>query len=168
MSFCAPLRQTVSVTLLPGLDHRDDPRQLARRAHVAAVGLDDDVAGLDARLVGRAALLHRIDERAARLRQAERLGGLLASLPVIWTPIRPRVTLPFSLSCVDGVHRDVDRDREREPHVAAGAREDQRVDADDLALEVEQRAARVARIDRGVGLDERARGFPAAGRGPSR
>jgi hypothetical protein len=53
------------------------------------------------------------------------------------------------------VGRDVDRDREGETLVAAGARIDLRVDADHLALQVEERAARVAGIDRGVGLDER-------------
>ncbi len=67
--------------------------------------------------------------------------------------MRPRVTLPLSSDLVHRAHRDVDRNRKREPHVPAGAREDQRVDADDLAPEIEQRAAGVARIDRGVRLD---------------
>jgi hypothetical protein len=43
---------------------------------------------------------------------------------------------------------------ERETHVRAGARVDQRVDADDLAPHVEQRSSGIARIDRDVGLDE--------------
>ena len=37
---------------------------------------------------------------------------------------------------------------------AAGAREDRGVDADELAAEIDQRAAGIAGIDRGVGLDE--------------
>ena len=52
---------------------------------------------------------------------------------------------------VDG---DVDRDRERQAHVAARLAEDLRVDADDFAARVEQRAAGVARVDGHVGLDE--------------
>src|SRR5690606_8109375 len=53
--------------------------------------------------------------------------------------------------------RDGRRDREAQPDAAPrGARgADGRVDADDLALQVDQRAAGVARVDRGVGLDER-------------
>ena len=47
-----------------------------------------------------------------------------------------------------------DRDREADAVRAAGARVDCGVDADQVAVDVDQRAARVARIDRGVGLDE--------------
>jgi hypothetical protein len=59
----------------------------------------------------------------------------------------------------DGVRND-DRDREADADVAAGGTDDRRVDADELALEVDERAARVARIDRGVGLDEMLVAFP--------
>ena len=48
----------------------------------------------------------------------------------------------------------VGRDGEADALRAARAREDRGVDADDLAGHVDQRAARVAGIDRGVGLDE--------------
>ena len=46
---------------------------------------------------------------------------------------------------------DVDRDREADAGRVAG---DRGVDADDRAVGVEQRAAAVAGVDRGVGLDE--------------
>ena len=46
-----------------------------------------------------------------------------------------------------------DRDREADPVVGAGFGLDLLVDADHLGLGVEQRAARVAGVDRGVGLD---------------
>ena len=49
--------------------------------------------------------------------------------------------------------RRVDRDREADAVVAAGVALDLRVDADHLAAEVQQRAAGVAVVDRGVGLD---------------
>ena len=45
-------------------------------------------------------------------------------------------------------------DGEADALVAAGAREDRGVDADQLAVHVDQRAARVAGVDRRVGLDE--------------
>ena len=60
---------------------------------------------------------------------------------------------------LDGAAGLVDRDREADADVAALAAEaaadggDGGVDADDLAVEVDQRAAGVARVDRGVGLD---------------
>ena len=69
--------------------------------------------------------------------------------------MRLRVTLPVLTSCSLHVARDVDRDRERQAHVAAGAAVDLRVDADHFAVEIEQRAAGVAGVHRDVGLDER-------------
>ena len=50
--------------------------------------------------------------------------------------------------------RQVDRDAEADPLVAAAVGGDRVVDPDDLALHVHQRPARVARVDRGVGLEE--------------
>ena len=52
------------------------------------------------------------------------------------------------------LRRHVRRNREADADVAAGARQDLRVDADQLALGVHQRAARVAVVDRRVGLQE--------------
>ena len=49
---------------------------------------------------------------------------------------------------------DVRGDREPEPGGLARGADDRGVDADDLAREVDQRAARDARVDRGVGLYE--------------
>ena len=45
------------------------------------------------------------------------------------------------------------RDGEAQAHAAAARREDGGVDADHMAVHVEQRAARVAAVDGGVGLD---------------
>jgi hypothetical protein len=50
--------------------------------------------------------------------------------------------------------RHVARDREADALVAARAREDRGVDADQLAAQVDERAAGVAGVDRRVGLDE--------------
>src|SRR2546427_11404967 len=49
---------------------------------------------------------------------------------------------------------EVDRDREAVARVVAGLARNRRVDADHLALDVHERAARVAGVDRRVGLDE--------------
>ena len=69
--------------------------------------------------------------------------------------MRPRVTLPFSLIWFAAFIAMSIGIANESAHVAAGARKDQRVDADDFALDVEQRAARIAGVDRGVGLDVR-------------
>ena len=58
---------------------------------------------------------------------------------------------------VDRALGEVDRDREADALVAARGGLDLLVDADHLAVGVEQRPARVARVDRGVGLDARRR-----------
>src|SRR6185295_9441984 len=61
----------------------------------------------------------------------------------------------------DELARGGDRDREPE---TLGVRRDGRVDPDDVAGAVEQRAAAVAGIDRGVRLDEAVEGRRPAGR----
>jgi hypothetical protein len=69
------------------------------------------------------------------------------------TPSQPRRSSPNCRKLIDHAghglrgHRKADADR------AAGRRDDQRVDADHLAVEVEQRAAGIAAVDGGVGLD---------------
>ena len=56
--------------------------------------------------------------------------------------------------------RHVDRDREADADVAARAK-NRRVDSDELALEVDERPARIAEIDGGIGLNEILVGFDA-------
>jgi hypothetical protein len=73
----------------------------------------------------------------------------------------------MSLELADHRLGDAGRDGEAKPDRAAGRREDGGVDANHLAVHVEQRATRVAAVDRGVGLDvvvERARLDVAAAR----
>ena len=48
----------------------------------------------------------------------------------------------------------IDRDAEADPFVAAAVGRDRVVDPDHLALHVDERAARIAGVDRGVGLEE--------------
>src|SRR5690606_15604592 len=50
--------------------------------------------------------------------------------------------------------RFVRRNRETEARVLAGAREDHRVDADDLSLQIEEWASGIPGIDRGVRLEK--------------
>src|SRR5690606_27630304 len=54
----------------------------------------------------------------------------------------------------DDANRKLRRDREANADRATGGRDDRRIDADDLAVHVEQRATRITAVDRGVSLDE--------------
>ena len=52
-------------------------------------------------------------------------------------------------------HGDINRNREREPHVTPGTGENLGINTNDFTVQVQQRTARVARVDRHVGLDKR-------------
>ena len=81
----------------------------------------------------------------ARRRPAAAAGASPAA-----TPIQARRTRPSRISSDDhAAGRRVDRHREPEPDAR-----DRGVDADDAAAAVDQRAARVAGVERGVGLDD--------------
>src|SRR5262245_37352539 len=57
------------------------------------------------------------------------------------------------LELIDHRHRGFRRHREADADRAAGGRDDRCIDADHLAVEVEQRAAGIAAVDGGVGLN---------------
>ena len=69
------------------------------------------------------------------------------------TPMRPRMTLPLR-SCGSRSRTVLIGTAKPMPMFPSAARvgDDRRVDADDLAAQVQQRPARVARVDRRVGL----------------
>src|SRR6202008_1727084 len=114
--------------LAPDLERRgrartgraDQARQVARALDRLAVEADDDVGRLDAGLVGRAALLDRVHQRAARAVQPER-GGEVARHFLDHhadAAAGDAALLAQLLLDVDG---DVDRDGEGQAHEAAGA-----------------------------------------------
>ena len=81
------------------------------------------------------------------------------SLVRLWSvaPSQGRLTVaPPSTRRDDDALDHVDGNGEADPHAAAGTRIDRRIDADQLAVEIDQRAAGIAGIDGGVGLDEEA------------
>ena len=108
---------------------------------------------LDTGLLCRPAFADVGDQGAARLVQPQVLGDFLGHrLDADAQPTAPCAAVFAKL--VD--HRLGERggNREADADAAAGGREDRGVDADHLAPEVEHRAARIAAVDRGVGLDE--------------
>jgi hypothetical protein len=130
----------------------DDARQILRLLDVLAVEGDDDVAGLDAGGLRRALVVDAGDQGAARRLDVEAFGDLVGDL--LDADAEPAAAKLAELAqLIDhaghglGGHRKADADR------AAGRRDDQGVDADHFAVEVEQRAAGIAAVDGGVGLD---------------
>src|ERR1043165_7255858 len=146
--------QDVHLRLRAGLDLRDERRELARLVDRLAVEADDDVAGLEAGLLRRAAGLDLGDERAARSVEAEGLGERRryflhadAEASALDLAVREQLLLDAD--------RRIDRDGEGDALEAARARVDLRVDADHLALHVEERPAGVARVHRRVRSEAR-------------
>ena len=138
--------------VVPGFvanDHRDQLVALRR----TAVGLDDHVAGLEARLRRRPAALTS-DHRAVAVRQADAPRASWSATRIdLMTPITPRVTLPIR-SC--GSSSRIRLIGMAKPMPMLPLRRigiDRRVHPDDLAADVHQRPARVSRIDRRVGLE---------------
>ena len=72
----------------------------------------------------------------------------------ISTPSQPRCDRAALHQVLDDLLGGRGRNVEGDADTAARRREDRGVDADDLAVEVEGRAARIAAVDRGVDLEE--------------
>ena len=66
------------------------------------------------------------------------------------------MTLPFWISACDDALDQIAGDGEADAGTAARLAQNLRVDADDFAMQVDQRATAVAGVDRRVGLDDRA------------
>ena len=143
----------VEQQLVARLGQADAAGQVARHTHRLLVDAGDHVTGLQARLLGRAAGRHAGDQRAVGPLEAERRRQRCRQ--VLQRHAQPRVVdaaLGDDLRL--RVQRHVERDRERQALEAAALRVDLRVDAHHAAAGVEQRAAAVAGVHRGVGLDE--------------
>ena len=132
----------------------DDPRQAAHPVDLLAVELQDHVARLDLGQLGRPVRRDARDQRARRRRADPRLSAISSVTVWMRTPSQPRLTRPSSFSNSITGTREIGRDREADADVAAARREDRRVDADHLAVEIEARAAGIAAIDRRVDLQE--------------
>ena len=121
--------------------------------HRHAVELDDYVAAQDTGLERRTLFLDVGHQRAFGLGQVEGLGEVRRDfLDLDSEPSAHHLAMLLEL--LHHLLGYVDRNREADPGVAAGAAVDGGIDADDLPLGVEQWAARVARVNRRVGLDE--------------
>src|SRR4029077_2551303 len=130
----------------------DDARQVAHFLDVVAVEFDDDVAGLDAAGLGRPLVVDAGNQRAARRLDAQAFGNIVGDLLDAQAEPAAAHFAEFA-ELIDHRHGGVGRHREADAARTAGPRDDRGVDADDLAVEAEQRAAGIAAIDGGVGLN---------------
>ena len=153
-------RQRFAVAQQLQLERRTDRRdafgvvQIVVVVHRLAVDRDDHVAGLELRPRPRA----NLRAPGSRPRPAARLGAEHAR------DLRRQVLrLHAERAVLDAAGGDqlahhvvgqVGRNRKADADVAAGRRVDRRIDADQLAAQIDQGAAGIARIDRGIGLDE--------------
>src|SRR6185312_5526702 len=142
-----PVTPDVDVDLRPRRHVADAARDIGTVGDRYVVDLADDVARLEAGLVGGAALLDAADDGAVRIRQVEALGQRLVET-LDADAKTAMVDLAVLLQLLRDVLGNVCGNRERQSHEAAGTAVDLRIDADELAGGVEQRAARIAGIDR--------------------
>ncbi len=118
------------------------------------VDRDDDVAGLEAGL-RRRAFRHDIgDERAGRALQPHAVGDVGGDRLQLGAEPGPLHRAAAALGRGHDDAHHVGGNGKADALRAAGAGEDRRIDADQTALHVDQRAAGIARVDRGIGLDE--------------
>ena len=114
----------------------------------------NDVAVAQARPCRPARRVNRVDPGASRPLHAQRDRHLPGGTPGAGRRPAPPRHAAVSDQLVHDPAGQVDRDAEADAFVAAAVRGDRVVDADHFALHVDERAARVAGVDRGVGLEE--------------
>src|SRR5690606_3016340 len=134
-------------------DEADGVTQLRSVRDLLAVHGDDDIADLDAGLLGRRTGLHFADEGPAIDAEAERLGQ---SWQHVLNTDADAAALHLAVleELVDDLADHVARYREADTDIAPRGRQDRAVDALQRAVESDQRAAGVTGIDRCVGLNE--------------
>ena len=167
----APDRERGGGSAVDGGDRAGERPHVVHRRPVHG---GDDVALLQPRRGGRAVRLHAGDDGAPGAVQPE----ARRDVPGDRLDVDPEPAAhdpAVGLDVVDDGDGRGGGDCEADPHIAAGGRDDGRVHADDLALQVDRGAARIAAVDRRVDLQmvlvgvgagpASARGDDAEGRG---
>ena len=127
--------------------------QLRGGGYLRAVKAEDNIPRLQARIVGGAALGHLHHQRSPGPVQAEGFGQVLVH--VLDGHTQPAAGHPaIGLQLLDHVAHHPHRDGKGQADGATAAGEYLRIDAHHLAIQIEQRAAGITRVDRHIGLDE--------------
>lgn len=131
----------------------DQPCQVGCAVDRAPVDRHNNIERPDAGPESRAAALHARHQRALGFLQAEPGSQVVGQLLELYADMAAR-HLAMLAQLLRDLHGDIDRNGKGDTHVAPGLAVDLRVDADDIATQVEQRPARIAGIEGDVGLDE--------------
>ena len=149
----ALLTSYIDLDILADPNQADGISEVARALYLGPVHRDDDVAGPGAPRARRESRTRRgRPPRRVRCRDSSASARSGVRSWII-TPIFPRLHLAVLRELLHHRGCDVDGNREANTYVAAGRPDDRGVDADQLAVQVHECAAGVARVDRGVGLD---------------
>jgi hypothetical protein len=146
---------TSTVTVSPGSPQGDLALQLRGAADRLPLHAHDHVTGLDAGTLGGAVLREVLDEHPGDVRQAVDFRVLGIHALVDRDAERGAAHLAVADQVVGDASGEVDRHGEPVAEPAThGLGHDRCVHPDHLAAQVHERTARVALVDRGVGLDE--------------
>ncbi len=119
--------------------------------HVFAIERDDDIAGLQAGRLRRTFVVDARDQSPVRRAQSKAVGDRVVD--VLDADAEPAPSDLMELTqLIDDRHHAVRRSRKTDADRSPRRREDGCVDADDVAIHVEQRAAGVPLVDGSVGL----------------
>src|ERR1700730_3899746 len=141
------------------LDRVADPRQadavaqLGPAAHRRPVDRNHEVVGSQPGAFGRRAGLHPRNHRALGVLGAESRSDIGCQV-LDRHPDAATLDLTVLDQLVHDLASHIDRDGKADTNITATRCHYRRIDADDPSLQIDQRASRIARIDRGVGLDE--------------
>src|SRR5207302_500401 len=130
----------------------DDLGEIAHFPDVLSIESDDDITRLDACGLGRSLFVYAGHQRAACRFDAEAFGDFIAHLLDAYAQ-PPAAHLLELAQLIDHRHDRLRRHRKTDADRATGRRNDRRVYSDHLAVEIEQRPARIPAIDGGVRLD---------------
>src|SRR3954469_13034621 len=132
----------------------DLARQLAAVENRLAVEADDDIARPQPGACRRGVSREPGDDDPPRVRRAELCGKLRRERRDFDVADRAAAHLAVLLQFAEHLACQVARHREADALVPAALAVNRGIDPDQLAASVDERAARVARVDGGVGLDE--------------
>ena len=144
------------------VDLRRTAERTRRKTVIEGIGIvdrlpvdrDDQIRRFQSSPRRRTVRDHAGDQCSGRQLEPERFGDLRRHRLQARAKPRPLDGLAAALRRSHDDAHHVGRDRKTDALRSAGAREDRGIDAGELAGHVDQRAARIARVDRSIGLNE--------------
>ncbi|MNV01074.1 hypothetical protein D3C71_912620 [compost metagenome] len=147
------ITQDHHIDVLADRAFRHDPQKVAHLVNILAVEFQHDIAGLDRAIFHRSALGDAGDKRTLGAIHAEACRHIVGDgLDTNTEPAAARLTEFDEL--LDDILGKLRRHGESDTDRTAARRNDRRIDADHLALHVEERTAGIALVDGRIRLDE--------------